>query len=485
MPATELTGVRGSQLGGSAARLLLLAAVSAGAAAQGGFHPAGRTVVAAFLVAALVAALVPWPPSRAELRRGPVLAAGAFAGGALLLGVARGEAVDEVPRVLLLGGICAVLLVCHRLDRNERELLLAGLLAVGTIAAAAGWAGVVWHLGPLALPDQGLWRAAGMLTYANANAALLVPLALVALALLAARPRSVALVLVATGLLIGAGATLSRAGAAGLLVGLLLLTVLAGAAATLRAVAGPIAGAVVAMAGLLPVLPETATPGPAPTVAALAALAAGLGLAWLVSRMPGRAMAASALAGTALLAAVAGGLAAAGATPAPVSEAVHQVGTARFNLASGDRSGATAVALRLIADSPLTGVGAGPDATVLRWTGANGELRVQRYVHNEYLQVTLELGAIGAALLIVLLGALASTVRRGRANAPSKAAWIGVAAALIALAVHSAFDFIWHLPVIPLTAAALAGVLTAPIVRPSVPPLAAIASEPPEKGTSE
>src|SRR5262249_56753472 len=42
---------------------------------------------------------------------------------------------------------------------------------------------------------------AGTLTYANAAAALLVPLALVALAMLVARPRSIGLALAATGLL--------------------------------------------------------------------------------------------------------------------------------------------------------------------------------------------------------------------------------------------------------------------------------------------
>jgi O-antigen ligase len=123
----------------------------------------------------------------------------------------------------------------------------------------------------------------------------------------------------------------------------------------------------------------------------------------------------------------------------------------------------------VLAAHPLTGVG--PGQATLRWTGQDGELRVQRYVHNAYLQVTTELGAIGGGLLAWLLGALALLAWRGRAMASSRVVWAGIIAGLGALAVHSAFDFVWHLPLIPLVAAVLIGVLTVPILRqPAVPP---------------
>jgi O-antigen ligase len=82
-----------------------------------------------------------------------------------------------------------------------------------------------------------------------------------------------------------------------------------------------------------------------------------------------------------------------------------------------------------------------------------------RYAHNEYLQVLAELGFVGLALLVVLLASLAWTVWRGRPHAPSTAVWAGAAAGLAALAVHSALDFLWHLPAIPLAGAVLAGLV--------------------------
>jgi hypothetical protein len=71
----------------------------------------------------------------------------------------------------------------------SREMVLSGALAVGVAVAMTGWLGVALHQRLWGLPSQGLWRAASTLTYANATAALLVPLALVALARLTAHAR--------------------------------------------------------------------------------------------------------------------------------------------------------------------------------------------------------------------------------------------------------------------------------------------------------
>jgi len=68
---------------------------------------------------------------------------------------------------------------------------------------------------------------------------------------------------------------------------------------------------------------------------------------------------------------------------------------------------------------------------------------------------------VGLALTVFLLGALARSVGAGRANAPSQEHWVGAAAGLGALGVHSAFDFLWHVPALPLAAALLIG-LTIP-----------------------
>jgi O-antigen ligase len=99
----------------------------------------------------------------------------------------------------------------------------------------------------------------------------------------------------------------------------------------------------------------------------------------------------------------------------------------------------------------------------------SGGLRLL-YAHDEYLQTLVELGAIGLALLLALLGAAALVVLRRPDGGGYPAAAAGAVAALGALAVHSAFDFVWHVPVIPLTAAALLGLVCAPMresARPS------------------
>jgi O-antigen ligase len=116
--------------------------------------------------------------------------------------------------------------------------------------------------------------------------------------------------------------------------------------------------------------------------------------------------------------------------------------------------------LRLTARHPLTGVG--PGGIALVWTTSDGRTVISRYAHNEYLQVLVQLGVIGFLLLLALLAAITRTVWQSRAAAPSPQLWAGVAAGLVALAVHSGLDFLWHIPAIPLLGALLIG-LTTPI----------------------
>lgn len=92
----------------------------------------------------------------------------------------------------------------------------------------------------------------------------------------------------------------------------------------------------------------------------------------------------------------------------------------------------------------------------------DGTRLFSRYAHDEYLQVLTETGAIGAGLLLLLLAGIASAVARGRRWAPSRQLWAGTVAGLVAFALHSGADFLWHIPVIPLTAALLIGMSAAP-----------------------
>jgi len=430
------------------AGLLLLVAVAAGLLGQGAFYTRVRWYLGVLVAVATVLALVAWPPTRDDARLPPVVAALALATWAVLDAALLGVPAAGAGPALLLLGLVAVLLVCRRLQPEDREVLLLGVVGVGLLVALAGWLGVAGRVGSWAWLGDGIWRASSTLTYPNAAAAVLVPVALMVLARLVDAPGSLPLALAATGLLAGAAATLSRAAALALAVGLVVLAGLRGPRATVRAALGPCLGALVALVGLVPSMPAAGRARPA---LALVGLGAGLAIAAVLARL--RAVAAVALVvGGVLAGCVAVAVAAGG-----VGDAAGLVAETRITLASPDRSGAVAAALRVAAEHPLTG--AGPGQADLRSRGADGGTRIFGYAHNEYVQVAAELGLVGLALLAVLLVALGRLLWRARATGPAVAGWAGVAAATAAFAVHSGFDFVWHLPAVLLTVTLLAGVV--------------------------
>jgi hypothetical protein len=442
---------------------LLLVAATAGLLRQGAYYPSMQRLVGLLLAAATLLALAAWPPTRDDVRLPPVVPALALAAWAVLDGVLLGVAGAAVEPALLLVGVVAVLLVCRRLRREDREILLAGVIYIGLLVTLTGWLGVAGRVGSWAFQAQGLWRASSTLTYPNATAAVLAPISLLVLGRLVRTPGSVPLTLAATGLLAGLAATMSRAGALALVVGLVVLAGLRGPRATARAAAGPLSGALVATLCLLPSMPAAGPPRPA---LALVGLCAGLALAAIVARV--RRWPALALLGGVLVAGAAGLLATAGG----VGSAAHTVAEARVNLASPDRTGALHAALRLVAQHPLTGTG--PGHAHLRWKGQGHGTQLFAYVHNEYLQVAAELGLVGVVLLAVLLVAIARLLWRARATGRPGATWAGAAAAAAAFATHSGFDFVWHLPAIVLTVTLLVGAAlpapnTAPAQQPSIP----------------
>jgi hypothetical protein len=425
--------------------LLLVVALVVAIAAQGAYYGAGQRTVAVVLLLALLAALPARPWSRDDARLPPVWAGAALAAWAAVSAAVAGDITAAFPIVALLAGVVVVLLAVRRLTSGQRDALAAAVVTVGVLTAASGWVGVAWRITPWALEDQGLWRAATTLTYANAAAGLLVPLALLAVARLAARPAVPAMV-AAWLLLIGVGATLSRGGALGLAVGAGVLATLLGPGRTLRAAGPPTLGAVVALAGLVPSLSANSPPRPGLAAAALVVgMAVAVGASHLGSRLLGLGLAAAVLAACAVL-----------AVGGRTADTAVRLADTRLTIASPDRAAEARAALQLAAERPLTGTG--PDRAVLTWVQDNRRV-TSRYVHNEYLQVLAELGFVGLALLVVLLASLARTVRRGRFHAPSTAVWAGAAAGLAALATHSALDFLWHLPAIPLAGAALAGLV--------------------------
>lgn len=429
--------------------LLVVAALTAGIATRGAYDRSGQLVLVAVVGVAGVIALRRHPFHHGDARLLPLAPALALASWALVSAALAGDVGDARPVVGLVGGVVVVLLVARRTTREQRVTVPTALIAVAALAALTGWAGVAFHIDPWALVDQGLWRAATTLTYSNAAAGLLVPIALLGLARLVDRPTSPVDAAAVTMLLIGAGATLSRGGALALAVGGAALVVLVGPATLARAALAPVVGAAIALAGLTPSMPADQTSRPVLAALALAlglAVAAGLVVLPTGARRVARLAAASA--GLALL-----GL-------ALISGALDDVRSARFSMSSPDRAHEVEAALDVASSHLLSG--AGPGQADLVWTNDSGQAMTARYAHNEYVQVLAEMGVVGAALLVALLVALAIVVGRGRSFVPTSAAWAGLAAGLVALAIHSALDYLWHLPVLPLTGALLVGLTTSP-----------------------
>jgi hypothetical protein len=446
----------------ASAALVTLVGLSGGLLGQGAYLGRLPWRVGLLVAAATTLAFAVGPGRVAALRSTPVLAAGLLGGWAVVDGALHASVLAGVRQALLLAGFAAVLLTCRRLSSSGREVVLTGLLGAGVLLAAAGWLGVVWHYQPWGLVAQGLWRASSPITYPNATAAVLVPLALIAVARLTQRRRSVPLGLAVTGLLAGAGATGSRAGLLALAVGLLVLAALLGPPMVARSARAPAVGAAIALAGMLPSVPAASAPQPA--LAGLALLL-GLILGIALPRMTWPATVATA-AGVAVL----GTLAMAGlGSASALSMAARAISEQRATLASPDRADAVRAALRLVAASPA--IGSGPGQARLEWTETGGAPRAIRYAHNEYLQIAVELGLVGTALLAVLFLAVIRLLWNARGSRPPTPLWAGVVAGLTALAMHGALDFLWHLPAIPLTAAALLGVATPTRPHTGSPPI--------------
>src|SRR4051794_31692832 len=423
----------------AAPAILLLAALAAAAAFQGGFFLRGQIAAGALLAAAVIAAL-PFDRSARRDLGAPLVLGLLCVGWGVARAVPDGQLGSAASEAVLVAAVALVVVLCRGLDGAGRELVLAGLFGIGVVVALVGWAAVVTRTTPWATPSAGLWRAASTLTYANAMAAVLVPLVLTALALRTVRLRSLPLALVLTVLVLGVLITLSRAAALSLVIGLIVLVLLLGWI-VLRALAVPMTGAGIAFIGLVPSL---STFPPARPGLAAAGLAAGVGAVALLIRLGGgRSLAAVAM----LLGLVAvGGLI---AVHGPANHLWHH----RAHLSSPSRSNAANEALRLVERHPLAGVGLGTVDVQRR--DASGRLRVQQYVHDEYLQVLLQQGVIGVMLLVALLAVLWRMLWRRRQATPHDVVTVGALAAVSAAAIQAGFDFVWHVPAVPLMLAAL------------------------------
>jgi hypothetical protein len=424
--------------------IVLVTAFSAGVVAQGAYYPAGRGLLLGLVLVA--AGLVPRPWPRPAPYLCALVAAGAALGGWAMLRAVFVEAYPvAIGYLATIAGVLAAALLAARADADHRLRLAGTLVTAGVVVAVTAWFGVAWRVARFAVPvEHRLWRGASVLTYPNAAAALLAVLALLALALFLANPRSWPMAGAVYLLLVGVGAALSRAGLLALLAGAIVLGLCCGVRRTVAGIAAPATGAAIAVGALVPSFPVDAPPHP---WLALGGLLIGAVVALGGGRLPARwrypALAVLCLTGAALLA----------ARLDPATGAA--VLTSRGNLDSWGRSGAARAAVELITRNPLVGTGAGQARFI--WDAPGGNDAVALYAHNEYLQVLVDLGAIGLILLAALLAVGWLIVRRGGRHPDRSPLWAGAVAGLTALAVHSGFDFLWHMAVLPLLGGLLIG----------------------------
>jgi hypothetical protein len=139
---------------------------------------------------------------------------------------------------------------------------------------------------------------------------------------------------------------------------------------------------------------------------------------------------------------------------------------ARLGSVDSNRYAYWRVALGTFADHPLKGIGSG--GFVVDWLRERDVLDPTREPHSLYIGTLAELGLVGIAALLALLGGVAVAARRLWGAQPGLAA--GPIAALALWAVHAGLDWDWEMPAVTLVALALATALLSWSERPEPTP---------------
>jgi O-antigen ligase len=248
-------------------------------------------------------------------------------------------------------------------------------------------------------------------------------------------------------LLVGLFATVSRGGYAGLALGGATLLVLGDWRAVVSSNWSIVLGAVVALACLAPSVPGGSQPH---IILAILGLVLGSGLAQIRSWRTAR----FALPALVLAAAVAAVV----LSPALAAD-FSKIGAMRLDPGSiAARQAQWAATVELIRSSPVVGVGPGHMLLHLTQYGFN---QYAYFTHNEYLQLAAEQGLLGLGILVIGMGTVVvEIVRSGRRG---EWLWAGGLAGFAGLALHSSFDFLWHVTVIPLAATVILAILSSDV----------------------
>jgi hypothetical protein len=409
---------------GSVAAVLLFGLLLIAGVREGGFWHTDAFVVAAGSIVLLAVAVATNPLDRRALA---VVAA--LIALALWWGV-RATTAGSLSAVLPFGASCLACASAYAAVRalrgRSRELAALGIACLGAAGSLVGFAGLVWRWFPLAMPAQGLWRLSTTLTYSDAAGLVLGMCLLVALGV--ERHPGLARVAVC---LCGAGllATQSRG------------DFLAFACACMlvpwrryRTFFVPLLAGVVLGVAAIATSPD---PGGVPWLGVV--LIAAIGIAAVPASSVRAAARSPQIRMLAVFLALVGLLASAILLH-------HEIGLRALAPSDQDRSTEWSIAWHQWGSAPVFGLG--PDRLLLFHT-VDGTYA--KFVHNEYLQVAADAGAVGLALLLAALLAIGRAVRRF--DALSSCA----CAALVCCAVGGAFDFDWHLPFVGLLAGGCAG----------------------------
>lgn len=127
-----------------------------------------------------------------------------------------------------------------------------------------------------------------------------------------------------------------------------------------------------------------------------------------------------------------------------------------------DRRGIWRDSLAMFQANPILGIGLGAFETAYPIYGHGDGSFVIQFVHNDYLQVLCDAGAMGGAIAVWFIVIVARAISKvGNVNDPKlRALGVGSAAGIFALLVHSLFDFNLQIPSNALLFLVLAAVLS-------------------------
>lgn len=271
--------------------------------------------------------------------------------------------------------------------------------------------------------------------------------------------------------------TFSRGALFACVAGLLALVVLAPRRRQLAALLLAVAAGVVASVAVAPFQGVSSLSGGLSTresqgaivlvLVVVIAVAAGVAQHLLIARVDDRGLALPRRAPLIVTGLIAVGLTLAivvGSHESSGTSAVLSGGATRLTSLQSNRYDYWSVALRAFGTEPFHGIGAGGwSVDWLRWRSVT---EGAQDAHSLELQTLAELGVVGAALLLSVLGGVGLAARRSLRLAPASGAGrvavtAGPIAALVTYLAHSPLDWDWQMPAVTLIATALAGAVIA------------------------